>query len=416
MRQGIISALRPLRKDAQRQVVLITDGLIGFESEVVQIILEELPTNSRLHTVGIGSSVNRSLTSPAARAGKGVEMVVGIDESPQDAIRRLLARTTAPLITDLAIQGSALLQFSPEKIPDLFAESPVLILLKIKPQGGKIDITGKTRKEVWYDSIEIPPIEPGTGNQAHIALFGREYIEDLEMRLAAGEENRAQIEQQIQQIGLIFQIPSRFTSWIAVSNSNSIDPLLPRKKISQPHKLSYGVSAQSMGLRKFASVSPSIHEYLNSSTKVHKPAASTIKTQSSSLIFSPMPDSFHTSRVAESPVNDSSTDRLSRIFKGRIVFASSRKLILEAIIDDKELCWATPTQIRLICRDGTNVVADIDLESSTPAKVIDKGQLLKIVLHLRPRFSTTPKFLVLRVSAECIAIDLCGPWVEGDCK
>ncbi len=35
MREGVTEALRPLRGDAQRQVVLITDGLIGFESEIV---------------------------------------------------------------------------------------------------------------------------------------------------------------------------------------------------------------------------------------------------------------------------------------------------------------------------------------------------------------------------------------------
>jgi Ca-activated chloride channel family protein len=40
MREGILAALRPLRREAQRQVVLITDGLIGFEQEIVQTLLE----------------------------------------------------------------------------------------------------------------------------------------------------------------------------------------------------------------------------------------------------------------------------------------------------------------------------------------------------------------------------------------
>ena len=69
MRAGILEALKPLRRESQRQVILITDGKIGFEAEVVAAISQKLPSGSRVHTVGVGSSVNRSLTSPAARAG-----------------------------------------------------------------------------------------------------------------------------------------------------------------------------------------------------------------------------------------------------------------------------------------------------------------------------------------------------------
>lgn len=48
---------RPLRPGAQRQVVLVTDGLIGFEAELVAAVTRSLPAASRLHTVGVGSSV-----------------------------------------------------------------------------------------------------------------------------------------------------------------------------------------------------------------------------------------------------------------------------------------------------------------------------------------------------------------------
>ena len=69
MHAGILEALRPLGPDSQRQVVLVTDGLIGFETEVVGAIVRGLPASSRVHTVGVGSAVNRSLTAAAARAG-----------------------------------------------------------------------------------------------------------------------------------------------------------------------------------------------------------------------------------------------------------------------------------------------------------------------------------------------------------
>src|SRR5581483_10031431 len=49
MVQGLLAALEPLSSEAQRQVVLLTDGYIGFETEVVRTVSEKLPAGSRLH-------------------------------------------------------------------------------------------------------------------------------------------------------------------------------------------------------------------------------------------------------------------------------------------------------------------------------------------------------------------------------
>ncbi|MFO0668868.1 MAG: VIT and VWA domain-containing protein [Polyangiaceae bacterium] len=80
MRDAIVKALAPLRAGAQRQVVLVTDGLIGFEIEIVREILDRLPFGSRVHTVGVGSGINRTLTAGAARAGRGVEVIADAHE------------------------------------------------------------------------------------------------------------------------------------------------------------------------------------------------------------------------------------------------------------------------------------------------------------------------------------------------
>ena len=93
MRSGILAALEPLRDGAQRQVVLITDGLIGSEDEVLRAITTKLPKGSRVHTVGVGSAVNRSLTQPAARAGRGVELVFGLGEDAAFEVEELIGGT-----------------------------------------------------------------------------------------------------------------------------------------------------------------------------------------------------------------------------------------------------------------------------------------------------------------------------------
>ncbi|HZN94619.1 MAG TPA: VIT domain-containing protein, partial [Myxococcales bacterium] len=107
MRTGVLEALRPLREDAQRQVVIVTDGLIGFEDEIVRTLYEKLPRGCRVHVIGVGSAVNRGLSFPASRAGRGVELIVGLGEDVERASRRILARTCAPVLTDVTVSGSA---------------------------------------------------------------------------------------------------------------------------------------------------------------------------------------------------------------------------------------------------------------------------------------------------------------------
>ncbi len=248
MRSGILEALDGVREGSQRQVVVITDGQIGFESQVVAAICERLPVSSRLHTVGVGSGVNRSLTAPAARAGHGVEVIVGLGEDPERAAARLLARTTAPILVDLSIDGSALVEHVPARLPDLFAGSPALVSLALRPEGGEILVRGRTLEGTWEQRLRVEPVGPGQGNAAAVALFGREAVEDLDLRLAAGGDVR-EIDATVERIGIDFQIATRLTSWVAVSTEQTVSPGDPLRRERMPHELPHGVSAEGLGLR-----------------------------------------------------------------------------------------------------------------------------------------------------------------------
>jgi hypothetical protein len=87
---------------------------------------------NREHWESIGSSVNRSLTAHAARAGRGAEVVIGLDDDPGDAARRLVARTRAPLLTDLVLDGSALVGHAPSRLPDVLAGGPALVAVTLQ--------------------------------------------------------------------------------------------------------------------------------------------------------------------------------------------------------------------------------------------------------------------------------------------
>jgi Ca-activated chloride channel family protein len=245
MRDGIIEALAALRADAQRQVVLISDGLIGFEQQVISAILSRLPASSRVHTVGVGSGVNRSLTGPAARAGGGVEVVIGLDESPQEAADILLSRTSRPEIVDFTLSGSALVEHAPLRLPDLFAGSPSRISLRLRP--GTLELSGRTAAGPWRESLSVSHVAPGRSVLA--TRFAREKVEDLELRIAAGGD-RVAIDAEIEALGLRAGISTRLTSFIAATSEATVDPDAPTRSEQVPHALPYGMSAEGVGLRQ----------------------------------------------------------------------------------------------------------------------------------------------------------------------
>lgn len=243
MSDAIVEALRSVRPEAQRQVVLITDGAIGFETEVIREVSARLPAGSRLHTVGVGSSVNRALTARAARAGRGVEVVIGLGEDPERAVARLLARTSKPVLVELELGGSALREVAPSRLPDLFSGAPVLFGVRLSKEGGKIKVSGKLSSGSRFErELEVPPIAEMTNSAregaALAALFARERVEDLELELAAGGSVQ-ELDAEIEALGVKFGILTRLTSWVAVDELVSVDPTRPFRSVRQPHAVRY---------------------------------------------------------------------------------------------------------------------------------------------------------------------------------
>ncbi|MFO0728181.1 MAG: VIT domain-containing protein [Myxococcota bacterium] len=249
MHEAILSALKPLRRDSQRQIVVITDGYIGFEQEILETVIEHLPPGARVHTVGVGNGINRSLTQPLARAGAGIEVICAPGEDADRMAKRLIDRTASPLVTELSMEGPGILGSVPAHLPDVFAEVPVRIAAELNPEGGAVRVRGKIAGggEYRFDTV-APKLASGAGNGAIVALFGRELVEDLETKKAA-QPASTEIDPEIERIGLLFQIATRLTSWVAISQERMIAEGTAQREETMPHELVAGVSAEGVGLR-----------------------------------------------------------------------------------------------------------------------------------------------------------------------
>jgi Ca-activated chloride channel family protein len=244
MQAAIVDALRGLRPGAQRQVVLVTDGYVGGEEKIVTLLHESLPEACRMHVVGVGSAVNRALAASLARAGRGAEVLVGLEEDAERAAKALVEKTRAPVLTDLVIAGEALVEHAPEHLPDVFAGAPVLAALSVRPGGGEIVVRGKLARGDWEQRIAVPAIEEGEGNQAVVKLYGRERVADLEMRWTIGREVK-EIDREIESIGVVFQIATRRTSWVAIDDDRSVDPRRGSRHEEIPQELPHGTTMAS---------------------------------------------------------------------------------------------------------------------------------------------------------------------------
>jgi Ca-activated chloride channel homolog len=397
MRAALMEALAPLRADTQRQIVLVSDGAIGFESEIVADILNKLPAASRIHTVGVGSGVNRSLTEPAARAGRGIEVIIGLGEDPERAARRICARTATPLVVDLVLEGSALVEHAPLRLPDLFAGAPALCAVALAPAGGELVARGRTAEGEWRQRLVVAPIGAGEGSGAVVALFGREKVEDLEMRLCAGESAK-EIDRAVERIGLDFQIATRTTSWIAVSDEPSVDPKAPMRKQRIPQELPFGVSVEGIGLRGVPAPAP-----MQAMSRTRAFAISTggafappppaspsrmapEKAKRAGGILGGVRDFFKKEAKGsfeEAPERGEVAleEPLPSSLKGRITRHKGKEVIVEIELTD-EVDWIVEDEAWLDDSDGGSTRATVDRARTTASQRLGSGQTIRLVLTL----------------------------------
>jgi hypothetical protein len=174
-----------------------------------------------------------------------------------------------------------------------------------------------------------------------ITLYARETVEDLEMQEAAGLLSEGDTD--IERIGLAFQIATRRTAWVAVSEEPTVDPTAPIRRERIPHELPYGMSAEGLGLRQ--------------------PSGS-----AGSVIVLSLGD------PAAEPVEPS-----SRLLTARLTFRKNRHLVLEVDVTDP-VEWY-PRDVKVIWVDGSEVAAVI-AESTTRPGVVEAGQVIRLVLRL----------------------------------
>lgn len=198
------------------QVVFMTDGSVGNESELFSLIEQKLG-KARLFTVGIGSAPNSYFMRKAAEFGRGTYTFISDLSETQEQMSELFVKLERPVLTNLDLQLPAGSEVFPETIPDLYAGEPVLVSVKMRSQEGEALLTGTVNGETWTRRLNLN----NAGSQNGVSqLWARAKIEELNDDMIRGADWLA-AEEAITELALKHHLVTDYTSLVAVDKTPS---------------------------------------------------------------------------------------------------------------------------------------------------------------------------------------------------
>ncbi|WP_249068550.1 VIT domain-containing protein [Argonema antarcticum] len=235
----------PSQSGRLRSIVLLTDGYIGNENEVIAEVQRNLKPGNRLYGFGVGSSINRFLINRLAEVGRGSSQVIRQDEPTQEVAEKFFRQINNPVLTNIQVswQGSGEAPtIYPLATPDLFANQPLVLFGKNKDRiSGNLRITGIAAGGKRYEKM-LPVNFNSSGNSAIAQLWGRARIKDL-MNQMFGGETKSGVDA-VTETALTYRLLSQYTAFVAVSEEVRVNPDGTRQRVQVPVELPQGVSYQ----------------------------------------------------------------------------------------------------------------------------------------------------------------------------
>lgn len=198
-----------------RQIVFLTDGVVSFEAEMLQLIAEKLGA-ARLFMVGIGSAPNGYFMTRAAEKGRGAHVYIGDLAEVQAKMEALFAKLETPALTGLSLDLPPGVEAHPAVLPDLYVGEPLAIALR-GPATGEARLTGRRGEDRFKMTLDLSAAPARSGVAR---LFARRRISALEAeRLIGGDAGRA--DAAILETALGYGLVSRLTSLVAVDETSA---------------------------------------------------------------------------------------------------------------------------------------------------------------------------------------------------
>ena len=238
---------RPAREQPGRDaiLVLVTDGQVGNEDQILQALAPELG-GIRVFTLGIDRAVNEAFLRRLAELGRGRCELVESEDRLDEVMEAIHRQIGTPLLTGLALEPEGFTiepdSLVPERLPDLFAGAPLLVLGRFQGQpAGRMEVRARAAAGLaWCQALEGNPRD----NPAIASAWARGQIRKLEDRYVVAAEDLGALERQIVALSLRFGVLSRFTAYVAIDHAETANEGGKLHRITQPVESPQGWAMQ----------------------------------------------------------------------------------------------------------------------------------------------------------------------------
>jgi Ca-activated chloride channel family protein len=247
MRPALDLALKqPKSADHLRQIVFLTDGAVGNETELFAVIAARLE-EARLFTVGLGSAPNGYFMRKAAEVGRGSFVFVGDLDETGARMGELFAKLENPVLTDLSVgwpsTAGQRVESHPAPLPDLYAGETVTFTARLggvplDGLDGDLLVAGRSGGERWQHRVPLAGLTPAPGVAA---LWARAKIAGIRDGLHLGEDP-AEVRERATKVALKHQLVSAYTSLVAVDDRVARPEGAPLAREELPRELPEGWS------------------------------------------------------------------------------------------------------------------------------------------------------------------------------
>ncbi len=215
----------PVDPERVRIVVMLTDGYIGNEAEIIAEIDRRAGDQIRFSALGIGTSPNRYLIDGVAKHGGGLADVIELNTDPGPLVAQIAERIHRAQLAKIQIDwnGLSVYETYPRRIPELWAGRPVIMFGRYGAGGSKeIRLSGSAEGKPLKYKLHVTLRDVQPAHDVLSKVWARKKIEDISARLYTA--NAPEIIEEITNIALTHRLMTQYTSFVAV-DENDMQPI-----------------------------------------------------------------------------------------------------------------------------------------------------------------------------------------------
>lgn len=208
-----------------QQVIFITDGQVGNESEILSYLPGHL-ADRRLFTVAIGPAPNTAFLRRAADLGRGSFTHIASVDKVAEGMAGLFTHLETPMLRQIEVRWSdPNAEAVPERVPDLYLDEPLVVAARLG-ENGSVAVSGLRNGRSWEDELPVAAEVKSAGLDK---LWAGRKVQALMDSLQDGAD-AAEVQHAVTELGLRHHVATPYTSLVAVD----VEPTVPAGVEAQP--------------------------------------------------------------------------------------------------------------------------------------------------------------------------------------